>query len=81
MQNKLETWLVQNHKSQRWLATETGVSQAMISYILAGARACPFWLANDIARITGLKPAEVGRIFVAKGRPKRGKKETADASA
>jgi len=71
--NKLETWLAANHKSQVWLAREVGVTQAMISYIIAGERAVPFWLANDIARICGLKPAEVGRIFIPKGRKRRGK--------
>jgi DNA-binding XRE family transcriptional regulator len=80
MNNKLEAWLREHHKSQKWLAREVGVTQAMISYIIAGQRAVPLWLAKDIARLTGLAPLEIGRVFIPKGRIRRGK-EAADASA
>jgi len=77
---KLAGWLRANKKSQRWLADQVGVTQAMISYILSGDRAAPFWLANDIAQVTGLKPVEVGRIFISKG-GRKDDGEKADAGA
>jgi DNA-binding XRE family transcriptional regulator len=83
MQNKLAAWLAEHHKSQKWLAARVGVTQAMISYIIAERRAVPSWLAKDIAQLTGLRPLEVGRVFIPKGRgrKRRGTKEAADASA
>lgn len=63
---RVRVWLAQNDKSQRWLAEQLGVSEALLSLVLAGKRPCSEELRDDIFSLTGVRLKASGALLEAR---------------
>lgn len=58
----LRGWLIQNNRTQVWLASQLGIDETLLSRMLAGYRPMPDEIATAIRRITGINVRQFAEV-------------------